>query len=78
MRETESTAPGAAAVFEDVPMAFAAFALTHAACGDRVLELRLGERCLLEWCTDCAEMRAFISSGKRSAGATAPRTRPAS
>ena len=38
---------------------FAAFSLTHAACGDDVLELRLGEMTLLEWCMACDVMRIF-------------------
>ncbi len=38
---------------------FAAFVLTHARCGDGVIELRLGERLLVEWCTACAASRTF-------------------
>jgi len=30
-------------------LAFAAFSLAHAACGDDVLEVRIGEHALLEW-----------------------------
>ena len=40
-------------------LAFAAFSLTHAACGDDVLEVRIGEHALLEWCLACAVMRIF-------------------
>jgi hypothetical protein len=40
-------------------LSFAAFSLTHAACGDAVLEVRVGEHALLEWCTACAVMRIF-------------------
>ena len=38
---------------------FAAFVLEHAGCGDGVVELRLGERLLVEWCTTCAASRTF-------------------
>ena len=53
---------------EDVPtaegnLAFAAFTLSHTPCGDGVIEARLGEGLLLQWCLDCAEMRVFRSSG---------------
>ena len=44
----------------DAAVAFTAFVLAHAACGDDVLEVRLGEWCLLEWCTTCAVMRTFF------------------
>ena len=40
-------------------LAFAAFSLAHAACGDDVLEVRISERALLEWCMACAVMRIF-------------------
>jgi hypothetical protein len=40
-------------------LAFAAFSLTHAACGDDVLEVRIGEHALLEWCMACAVIRIF-------------------
>ena len=43
-------------------LAFAAFSLTHAACGDAVLEVRIGENALLEWCMACAVMRIFRPS----------------
>ena len=38
---------------------FAAFVLEHAGCGDGMVELRLGERLLVEWCTVCAASRTF-------------------
>jgi hypothetical protein len=38
---------------------FAAFSLEHAACGDDVLEVRLGEEALLEWCMACSVMMVF-------------------
>jgi len=41
-------------------LCFAAFSLAHAACGDDVVEVRLGERALLEWCTACDVMRIFV------------------
>ena len=44
---------------EEGDLAFAAFSLTHAACGDDVLEVRIGEHLLLEWCMACADMRIF-------------------
>ena len=40
-------------------LSFAVFSLSHAACGDDVLEMRLGEYTLLEWCTACAVMKIF-------------------
>jgi hypothetical protein len=59
MRELEERVPEE--VFDGELVAFAAFSLSHAACGDDLLELRLGERCLLEWCPSCAAMRMFVS-----------------
>lgn len=53
----ERTSPEA---FDDDPLAFAVFALTHAACGD-VTEVRIGERCILGWCPSCATVRTFVS-----------------
>jgi len=43
----------------DEGLSFAAFSLAHAACGDHVLEVRIGERMLLEWCMACAVMEVF-------------------
>lgn len=40
-------------------LSFAAFSLAHAECGDDVLEVRIGEHTLLEWCMACAVMRIF-------------------
>ena len=48
-----------AATLDEGDLAFAAFSLTHAACGDDVLEVRIGEDTLLEWCMACAVMRIF-------------------
>jgi hypothetical protein len=42
-------------------LSFAVFSLAHAACGDDVLEVRIGERMLLEWCMACADMEVFGS-----------------
>ena len=42
-------------------LTFAVFSLAHAACGDDVLEVRVGERMLLEWCMACAVMEVFGS-----------------
>jgi hypothetical protein len=47
---------------EEELLAFAAFALVHAACCD-VMEVRVSERCILEWCPSCATVRAFVSPG---------------
>ena len=44
---------------DDVDISFAAFSLEHAACGDDVMEVRLGEEALLEWCMACAVMMIF-------------------
>jgi hypothetical protein len=46
-------------------LCFAAFSLSHAVCGDDVLEVRLGERALLAWCTACDVMRIFGPSEPR-------------
>jgi len=43
----------------EADLSFAAFSLEHAACGDDVLEVRLGEEALLEWCMACAVMMIF-------------------
>ena len=40
-------------------LSFAVFSLEHAACGDDVVEVRIGERMLLEWCMGCAVMEVF-------------------
>lgn len=61
MRELEESVP-AENVLEEELIAFAAFALTHAACCD-VVEVRIGERCILEWCPSCRAMRTFVSPG---------------
>jgi hypothetical protein len=59
MYEVEESIPAEVALEEEL-LAFAAFALTHAACCD-VVEVRIGKRCILEWCPSCATMRTFIS-----------------
>lgn len=58
MRDLEERTPPEAV---DDRLAFAVFALTHAACGD-VVEVRIGERCILGWCPSCMRMRTFVSS----------------
>ena len=58
MRDLEERTPPKP--FDDDPLAFAVFALTHAACGD-VTEVRIGERCILGWCPSCATVRTFVS-----------------
>jgi hypothetical protein len=41
---------------------FVVFSLTHAECGQEgVIEVRLGERLLLEWCPSCATLETFGS-----------------
>ena len=50
------------ATLEEGDLAFAAFSLAHAACGDDVLEVRIGEHEVLEWCMACAVMRIFRPS----------------
>jgi len=57
MRDLEERKPPEAV---DDPLAFAVFALTHAACCD-VVEVRVGERCVIGWCPSCAAMRTFVS-----------------
>ena len=44
---------------DEADLSFATFSLEHAACGDDVLEVRLGEDVLLEWCMACAVMKVF-------------------
>jgi hypothetical protein len=57
MRDLEERTPPEAV---DDPLAFALFALTHAACYD-VVAVRIGERCILGWCPSCVAMRTFVS-----------------
>ncbi|HEV2091733.1 MAG TPA: hypothetical protein VGR18_01070 [Rubrobacter sp.] len=61
MRELEQSVPVEDELEEEL-FAFAAFALTHAACCD-VVALRISERCILEWCPSCATVRTFVSPG---------------
>jgi len=44
---------------DEAGLSFAAFSLEHAACGDDVLEVRLGEEALIEWCMACSVMMIF-------------------
>lgn len=44
-------------------LAFVAFTLYHSPCGDAVVEARLGEGSLLQWCLACADLRVFRSPG---------------
>jgi hypothetical protein len=48
---------------DEADLSFAAFSLEHAACGDDVLEVRLGEVALLEWCMACSVMMIFRPGG---------------
>ena len=59
MRELEEGIPAEDELQEEL-LAFAAFALAHAACCD-VVELRIDERRILEWCPSCATVRMFVS-----------------
>jgi hypothetical protein len=61
MRELEEGIPAEDELQEEL-LAFAAFALAHAACCD-VVELRIDERRILEWCPSCATVRTFVSPG---------------
>ena len=60
MRELEERTPGTVA--ERQALLFAVFALNHAGCGDNVLEVRIGERCILGWCPACAAVGVFVSA----------------
>jgi hypothetical protein len=40
-------------------LSFAVFSLKHAACGDHVVEMRLGDGTLLEWCMACSVVQIF-------------------
>lgn len=62
MRDGEGSAGFSENRVADEELAFAAFVFTHLGCGDGVIELRVGERSLLERCPACAEMAAFGSS----------------
>ena len=54
--DVDPTHPVEAEVPGEGDLSFAVFSLVHAACGDDVLEVRIGERMLLEWCSGCAVM----------------------
>lgn len=43
----------------ETTLSFAAFSLAHAACGDEVVEVRVGDHTLLEWCMACSVMEIF-------------------
>jgi len=65
MRELEESTPAVGdpdGVLEEELLLFAAFALAHAACCD-VVEVRVSERCILEWCPSCVTVRLFVSPG---------------
>jgi hypothetical protein len=59
MRDLVERTPPEDVVIDD-PLAFAIFALTHAACGG-VMEARIGERGILGWCPSCTTVRTFFS-----------------
>jgi hypothetical protein len=60
--DVEPIGPVEAETTGEGELSFAVFSLAHAACGDAVLEVRVGERMLLEWCMACADMEVFGSS----------------
>ena len=62
--DVEPVNPVEAEIPSEGDLSFAVFSLAHAACGDDVLEVRVGERMLLEWCMACAVMEVFGSSEK--------------
>jgi hypothetical protein len=57
--DVEPVDPTEARTAGEGDLSFAVFSLVHAACGDDVLEVRIGERMLLEWCAECAVMEVF-------------------
>lgn len=44
-------------------LAFVAFTLRHSPCGDAVVEARLGEGALLQWCLACSDSMVFRCQG---------------
>lgn len=46
----------------DAPLAFASFVFAHAACGEEVIESRLGEGIVACHCLRCNEMGIFDST----------------
>ena len=62
--DVEPVHPVEAEITSEGDLSFAVFSLAHAACGDDVLEVRVGERMLLEWCMACAVMEVFGSAEK--------------
>lgn len=66
MRELEESSRAGGSPDDDLEeelLAFAAFALVHAACCD-VVEVRVSERCILEWCPSCATVRTFLTPAR--------------
>jgi hypothetical protein len=57
--DVKSVDPSEVETTGEKDLTFAVFSLAHAACGDNVLEVRIGERMLLEWCMGCAVMEIF-------------------
>ena len=62
--DVEAVHPVEAEILGEGDLSFAVFSLAHAACGDDVLEVRVGERMLLEWCMACSVMEVFGSCEK--------------
>ncbi len=59
--DVEPVGPVGAEATGEGDLTFAVFSLAHAGCGDDVLEVRVGEHMLLEWCMSCAVMEVFGS-----------------
>ena len=57
--DVKSVDPSGVETTGEKDLTFAVFSLAHAACGDNVVEVRIGERLLLEWCMGCAVMEVF-------------------
>ena len=59
--DVELVDPAEVEISGERDLSFAVFSLAHAECGDDVLEVRIGERMLLEWCAGCAVKEVFGS-----------------
>ncbi len=65
--------PGGSGKFGmDVHLAFAAFVLSHAGCGDDLDELWSGEDVVACWCSRCGQARSF-GPPERGTGGTPTR-----
>jgi hypothetical protein len=57
--DVDVVSPPEAGTLGEGNLSFAAFSLAHAACGDHVVEVRVGEHTLLVWCMECSVMEIF-------------------